>query len=653
MPEYDIQEKINFEIRMREGICKLLAVSTQKDQLLQAVKNLMVCNARILAYRAELQKQPGEPVSCGTEGRLSGTGTKDRVACRAKVAISDIRIPLMWKDSDHFSNKERSQRYAVFCLFRMGAEVFDTEVAIVDKAITDICFENVTIFDEAGPDFQVKVEVYSCCTEESLYGTNTPKKLAKKLKTSLSKATGKKLKAALEEDSTESLLLTDPVIHGAKYNLLAYTTLGLESAEDGFRTHSLTITGNEESSFWLPLYGNMCCRLVVQPSCMTRDMMAGFLNQQQMIGSLTSWRRLYCVLRGGKLFCYYSPEEIEAKLEPALTVSINKETRIRAVDKDFKRRTSNFSVINPVSGEAVTQLFATDSREELHNWMEAFWQHFYDLSQWKHCCEELMKIEIMSPRKPPLFLTKEATSVYHDMSIDSPVKHEGLADIIQRKIEESDGEFLLCQQKESASSLWASLFDGSHEMVVQKSMHPAPKSDTASPSDGRGKKRRAPLPPSDKSPYSAKAQVGTQQLALQLGKENWEKPDSAPCSSSSDSKLPVATGWQTPVAAPRKIGPCRNNSLSDHGNPMSLVAKTESETKPLYFDVFPLSHLLGPWITPAVNQSCCNAAATGCSTMHPVGIAAGASAPLWPLRRCLLISYKSQSKAMASQLLTF
>ena len=43
-----------------------------------------------------------------------------------------------------------------------------------------------------------------------------------------------------------------------------------------------------------------------------------------MIGSLTSWRRLYCILRGGKLFCYYSPEEIEAKLEPALTVSIHK-----------------------------------------------------------------------------------------------------------------------------------------------------------------------------------------------------------------------------------------------------------------------------------------------------------------------------------------
>ncbi|NWU35458.1 RTKN2 protein, partial [Hylia prasina] len=576
--ECDTQEKLNLEVRMREGICRLLAASTQREQLLRALKDLMVCNARIRAYRARLQRPRSEPGPGSAEQPSSESGTKDRMACRAKVAISDIRIPLMWKGSDHFSKKEKSQRYAVFCLFRMGAEVLDTEVTLVDEAITDICFENVTIFDEASPDFQVKVEVYSCCTEESLCITNTPKKLAKKLKTSLSKATGKKLKAALEEDSTEPLLPADPVIHGAKYSLLAYTTLGLESAEDNFRTHNLTITGNEESSFWLPLYGNMCCRLVVQPSCMARDMMAGFLNQQQMVGGLTSWRRLYCVLRGGKLLCYYSPEEIEAKVEPALTVSINKETRIRAVDKDSQRRANNFSVINPVSGEGVTQRFATDSRDELHKWMEAFWQHFYDLSQWKHCCEELMKIEIMSPRKPPLFLTKEATSVYHDMSIDSPVKHEGLVDIIQRKIEESDGEFLLGQQKESASALWASLFDGSHEMTVQKNMHLGSKRDT-SPNGSRGKKRRAPPPPSDKSPYSAKAQVNTEQQ----GKENWRKPDHTPASSSSFESV-LATKMQqlqTPVAPPRKIGPCGKSGLAGLGNPISLVSKTKSETKPV------------------------------------------------------------------------
>lgn len=52
----NIQEKIDFEIRMRQGIWKLLSLSTQKDQILHAVKNLMVCNARIMAYTLELQK---------------------------------------------------------------------------------------------------------------------------------------------------------------------------------------------------------------------------------------------------------------------------------------------------------------------------------------------------------------------------------------------------------------------------------------------------------------------------------------------------------------------------------------------------------------------------------------------------------------------
>ncbi|XP_017397805.1 rhotekin-2 isoform X2 [Cebus imitator] len=461
-----IQEKIDLEIRMREGIWKLLSLSTQKDQVLHAVKNLMVCNARIMAYTSELQKL--EEQIANQTGRCDVKfESKERTACKGKIAISDIRIPLMWKDSDHFSNKERSQRYAIFCLFKMGANVFDTDVVNVDKTITDICFENVTIFNEAGPDFHIKVEVYSCCTEESSI-TNTPKKLAKKLKTSISKATGKKISSVLQEEDHETCLLLNSAVFGVKYNLLAHTTLTLESAEDSFKTHNLSINGNEESSFWLPLYGNMCCRLVAQPACMAEDAFAGFLNQQQTIEGLISWRRLYCVLRGGKLYCFYSPEEIEAKVEPALIVPINKETRIRAMDKDANKRIHNFSVINPVPGQAITQIFAVDNREDLQKWMEAFWQHFFDLSQWKHCCEELMKIEIMSPRKPPLFLTKEATSVYHDMSIDSPMKLESLTDIIQKKIEETNGQFLTGQHEESLPPPWATLFDGNHQMVIQK-----------------------------------------------------------------------------------------------------------------------------------------------------------------------------------------
>ncbi|XP_072612226.1 rhotekin-2 isoform X1 [Vulpes vulpes] len=549
---------------MREGIWKLLSLSTQKDQILHAVKNLMVCNARIMAYTLELQKL--EEQIANQIGRCDmNFESKERTACKGKIAISDIRIPLMWKDSDHFSNKERSQHYAIFCLFKMGAEVFDTDMMIVDKTITDICFENVTIFNEAGPDFQVKVEVYSCCIEDSSI-TNTPKKLAKKLKTSISKATGKKINLMLQEDHE-----TCSSISGAKYNLLAHATLTLESAEDSFKTHNLSINGNEESSFWLPLYGNMCCRLVAQPACMAEDAFAGFLNQQQMAESLISWRRLYCVLRGGKLYCFYTPEEIEAKVEPALVVSINKETRIRAMDKDAKKKIHNFSVINPVAGQSVTHIFAVDNREDLQKWMEAFWQHFFDLSQWKHCCEELMKIEIMSPRKPPLFLTKEATSVYHDMSIDSPIKLESLTDSIQKNLEETNGQLLVGQHEESSPPLWASLFDGNHQMVIQKKVL-SPTSKQLH--DGKGKKRRAPLPPSDQAPFSLKTQSNTDQFI----KDNWEKT-SVSWTSPLDSKLSTLMHHlQKPMAAPRKLLPAGKNNLSD-GERMD--SKTSFEAKPV------------------------------------------------------------------------
>lgn len=52
----DIQKKIDHEIRMREGACKLLAACTQREQALEATKSLQVCNSRILAYMAELQR---------------------------------------------------------------------------------------------------------------------------------------------------------------------------------------------------------------------------------------------------------------------------------------------------------------------------------------------------------------------------------------------------------------------------------------------------------------------------------------------------------------------------------------------------------------------------------------------------------------------
>lgn len=309
---------------------------------------------------------------------------------------------------------------------------------------------------------------------------------------------------------------------------------------------------------------------MAQPACMAEDAFAGFLNQQQLVEGLITWRKLYCVLRGGKLYCFYTPEEIEAKVDPTLIVCINKETRIRTMEKDAKK-IHNFSVINPGPRQAVTHIFAVDNKEDLQKWMEAFWQHFFDLSQWKHCCDELMKIEIMSPRKPPLFLTKEATSVYHDMSIDSPVKLESITDIIQKKIEETNGQFLIGQHEDSSPPPWTALFDGHHQVVVQKKVL-SPASEQLH--DGKRKKRRAPLPPSDKPPFTLKTQSNVDQLV----KDSWEKP-SVSQTSPSDTKLSTLRHhFQKPMTAPRKVLPARKNSLNDGEH---TDTKTSFEGKPV------------------------------------------------------------------------
>lgn len=55
--DQDLQRKIDHEIKMREGTARLLVVSKHPAQLLEAAKNLMSTNIRIIAYMSELQRR--------------------------------------------------------------------------------------------------------------------------------------------------------------------------------------------------------------------------------------------------------------------------------------------------------------------------------------------------------------------------------------------------------------------------------------------------------------------------------------------------------------------------------------------------------------------------------------------------------------------
>ncbi|XP_024077922.3 rhotekin-like, partial [Terrapene carolina triunguis] len=85
----DIQKKIDHELRMREGACKLLAACTQREQALEATKSLLVCNSRIMAYMSELQRMKEAQVVQRTARRPSDAGPMDdRLPCRGKVCVS-------------------------------------------------------------------------------------------------------------------------------------------------------------------------------------------------------------------------------------------------------------------------------------------------------------------------------------------------------------------------------------------------------------------------------------------------------------------------------------------------------------------------------------------------------------------------------------
>ncbi|XP_073697522.1 rhotekin isoform X1 [Garra rufa] len=457
----DIQKKIDYEIRMREGACKLLAACSQRDQALEASKSLLTCNSRIMAYMSELQRMKEAQVMQRVARRSSDAGPMDdRSPCKGKVAISDLRIPLMWKDTEYFKNKGELHRCAVFCLLQLGGEIFDTDMVMVDRTLTDICFDNTIVFNEASPGFELRVELYSCCSEEDYSAGSTPRKLASKLSSSLGRSAGKKMRAALEPGACSptsngggaTILLPVPSVPGPKYHLLAHTTLNLSHVQESFRTHDLTITGNEECSYWLPLYGGVCCRLAAQPHCMTQQMMSGCL-RVKLGGEPQGWTNVYGVLKGTNLFCYHQKEDMEANVEPVLTIGINKETRIRAAEKDPHSKAQNICITNQYGGEEVTHTLAADNREDTQRWMEAFWQQFYDMSQWRQCCDDLMKIELPSPRKPAIVTPKQG-SLYHEMVIDTSDDIGTVTDILARRIE----EFELRAQMGSPPH-WMSLFD--------------------------------------------------------------------------------------------------------------------------------------------------------------------------------------------------
>jgi len=74
---------------------------------------------------------------------------------------------------------------------------------------------------EAKPDFELTFELYSCGLEEEPTFVNTPKKLARKLRLSFGRSSGRKLCPLLDGGDPDAFLQSNPIPLYASMNIMS------------------------------------------------------------------------------------------------------------------------------------------------------------------------------------------------------------------------------------------------------------------------------------------------------------------------------------------------------------------------------------------------------------------------------------------------
>ncbi len=188
-------------------------------------------------------------------GRCSpGASSTDSLArpSYAGVSLSDVRIPLMWRRKDHMKDVGDSRQFAVFCLARIGSQIYDSTLIFpIDRSHTDINLEDVFLFNKVSAHFEVTVEVYAKLLTSSSTSNlvkeaeNVLGKTPQKIVRSISKAVGKKLlmhsvaSILKETEPTSNVPVKEDAIPeavfkiGPKFEMIASVTLRIEDCSNG------------------------------------------------------------------------------------------------------------------------------------------------------------------------------------------------------------------------------------------------------------------------------------------------------------------------------------------------------------------------------------------------------------------------------------
>ncbi|CAB4066884.1 unnamed protein product [Lepeophtheirus salmonis] len=320
---------------------------------LEAAKTLKTSELRrdMLKYELnKLKRGQGRLPPCISSSSLAG------------LSLSHIRVPLSLPER---ARVKKSGSYAVFCLARIGSQIYDTALLypIEPGSTADVSFDDDLIFFSR---------------------LETPRKIAR----SISRVMGKSILKRGIFGGNESNV--------PKFDLTATANLTLEDCsneictyelyvEDLNRTTSTESLNNISSSRALPLFGSMCCHLAARPYCCEEEVYSGemTLMHQKRASSSSTAKKVWGSLMNWKLSLWNDKNSKGLGKQSLVDIPVSKDTTI--TDKKGNLQIRNEQVLWEFKFEHDSVM--------LSQWFQQLSQHGSNHRKWKHAAD----MKVVSP----------------------------------------------------------------------------------------------------------------------------------------------------------------------------------------------------------------------------------------------------------------
>ncbi|KFM72561.1 Rhotekin-2, partial [Stegodyphus mimosarum] len=170
---------------------------------------------------------------------------------------------------------------------------------------------------------------------------------------------------------------------------------------------------SEKNSHQLPLFGHFCCRLAVQPACMTDEMHSGYLSLVQQIGNITGSRRMLCSLKNFSLSMWSNFADVHSS-NPDVVIPVKTGTKVTQSSKAISYPRFSFKIEFVAEDGDKEFLLAADSPIQLNEWLHSICQHIKDYELWKPASESLMEISSPCACRNSQFLRHRNSSLYDE-----------------------------------------------------------------------------------------------------------------------------------------------------------------------------------------------------------------------------------------------